>query len=171
MSVQPDGRRPVNRFAADDTDVIVVIGSGAGGGTVANELCQRGAKVVLIEAGRHHQPEDFINDEWASLNQLAWLDARTTSGSWRIAREFPNLPAWTCKTVGGTTVHWAGCCPRFKEWEFRIRSEHGPSAAPACSTGRSACPTSSPTTRRPRTGWASRARTASRRRRPTTTSR
>jgi choline dehydrogenase-like flavoprotein len=63
MSVQPDGRRPVNRFSADDTDVIVVIGSGAGGGTLANELCQRGAKVVLIEAGRHHQPEDFINDE------------------------------------------------------------------------------------------------------------
>ena len=125
MSAQPDGHRPVNRFAADDSDVIVVIGSGAGGGTLANELCQRGAKVVLIEAGRHHQPEDFINDEWASLNQLAWLDARTTSGSWRIAREFPNLPAWTCKTVGGTTVHWAGCCPRFKEWEFRIRSEHG----------------------------------------------
>ena len=126
MSVQPDGRRPASRFAADDSDVIVVIGSGAGGGTLANELCQRGAKVVLLEAGPHHQPEDFINDEWASLNQLAWLDERTTSGSWRIAREFPNLPAWTCKTVGGTTVHWAGCCPRFKEWEFRIRSEHGP---------------------------------------------
>ena len=71
MSVRPDGRRPVNRFAANDTDVIVVIGSGAGGGTLANELCQRDAKVVLIEAGRHHQPEDFINDEWASLNQLA----------------------------------------------------------------------------------------------------
>ena len=25
-------------------------------------------------------------------------------------------------------MHWAGCCPRFKEWEFRIRSEHGPIA-------------------------------------------
>ena len=125
MSLQAVART-VNRFAADDSDVIVVIGSGAGGGTLANELCQRGAKVVLIEAGQHHQPEDFINDEWASLNQLAWLDARTTSGSWRIAEEFPSLPAWTCKAVGGTTVHWAGCCPRFKEWEFRIRSEHGP---------------------------------------------
>jgi len=117
VSPQGNGRR----FGADDSDVIVVIGSGAGGGTLASELCQRGAKVVLIEAGRHHQPEDFINDEWASLNQLAWLDARTTSGSWRIAAEFPNLPAWTCKTVGGTTVHWAGCCVRFKDWEFRPR--------------------------------------------------
>jgi choline dehydrogenase-like flavoprotein len=126
MSSEGNGHRPLNRFAADDSGVIVVIGSGAGGGTLANELCQRGANVVLLEAGKHHQPEEFINDEWPSLNQLAWLDERTTSGSWRIARDFPNLPAWTCKTVGGTTVHWAGCCPRFKEWEFRVRSEHGP---------------------------------------------
>jgi choline dehydrogenase-like flavoprotein len=117
---------PAARFAADDADVIVVIGSGAGGGTLAAELCRRGAKVVLLEAGRHYQPGDFINDEWASLDQLAWLDERTTSGSWRIATDFPGLPAWTCKAVGGTTVHWAGCCPRFKDWEFRIRSEHGP---------------------------------------------
>ena len=156
---EPSGhdRRTVSRFPADDSDVVVVIGSGAGGGTLANELCQRGANVVLLEAGPHHQPEDFVNDEWAAFNQLAWLDERTTSGSWRIADDFPNLPAWTCKTVGGTTVHWAGCCPRFKEYEFRIRLRRtGPSTAPTCSTGRSAWPTSSPTTTRPRTGSASR---------------
>src|SRR4051794_20525855 len=99
MSPPRDGHRGVDRFAADDGDVIVVIGSGAGGGTLANELCQKGAKVVLLEAGGHHQPEDFVNDEWASFAQLAWLDARTTSGSWRIAKEFPSLPAWTCKAV------------------------------------------------------------------------
>jgi choline dehydrogenase-like flavoprotein len=126
VSSQHDGHRPVRRFGAVDADVIVVIGSGAGGGTLATELCQQGARVVLIEAGQHYPPEDFVNDEWASLSQLAWLDERTTSGSWRIAEDFPSLPAWTCKAVGGTTVHWAGCCPRFKDWEFRIRSEHGP---------------------------------------------
>lgn len=128
MSTQPDRPGAVDRFAADDSDVIVVIGSGAGGGTLANELCQKGVKVVLLEAGKRVEPEDFVDDEWPSFNQLAWLDERTTSGSWRIAKDFPNLPAWTCKAVGGTTVHWAGCCPRFREWEFRIRSEHGPIA-------------------------------------------
>jgi hypothetical protein len=75
--------------------------------------------VVVLEAGRHHKPDDFINDEWRSFKQLAWLDKRTTSGSFRITKDFPNLPAWTCKTVGGTTVHWAGCCPRFMEHEFK----------------------------------------------------
>jgi choline dehydrogenase-like flavoprotein len=126
MSPQRNGHRRITRFDADDADAIVVIGSGAGGGTLAGELCRKGARVILLEAGARHEPEDFVNDEWDSFNQLAWLDERTTSGSWRIAKDFPSLPAWTCKTVGGTTVHWAGCCPRFKDWEFRVRSVHGP---------------------------------------------
>jgi choline dehydrogenase-like flavoprotein len=107
------------RYRFDDEDVVVIVGSGAGGGTLANELCQKGVKVVVLEAGRHHSPDDFVNDEWRSFKQLAWLDQRTTSGSFRVAKDFPNLPAWTCKTVGGTTVHWAGCCPRFMEHEFK----------------------------------------------------
>ena len=107
------------RYRYDDDDVVVIVGSGAGGGTLANELCQKGVKVVVLEAGRHHTPDEFVNDEWRSFKQLAWLDNRTTSGSFRVAKDFPNLPAWVCKTVGGTTVHWAGCCPRFMEHEFK----------------------------------------------------
>jgi choline dehydrogenase-like flavoprotein len=113
------------RFRFDDEDVVVIVGSGAGGGTLANELCQKGQKVVVLEAGRNHAPDDFVNDEWRSFKQLAWLDKRTTSGSFRITRDFPNLPAWTCKTVGGTTVHWAGCCPRFMEHEFKSSTYYG----------------------------------------------
>jgi choline dehydrogenase-like flavoprotein len=107
------------RYRYDDEDAVVIVGSGAGGGTLATELCQKGVKVIVLEAGRHHSPDEFVNDEWRSFKQLAWLDKRTTSGSFRVAKHFPNLPAWTCKTVGGTTVHWAGCCPRFMEHEFK----------------------------------------------------
>ena len=100
-------------IAQDDDSAVVVIGSGAGGGTLANELCQKGVKVVLLEAGERQSSATFINNEWPSFKQLAWSDLRTTSGSWRIARDFPNLPAWICKTVGGTTTHWAGASLRF----------------------------------------------------------
>lgn len=113
------------KFAADDASVVVIIGSGAGGGTLANELCQQGIDVVLLEAGQRQSSAAFINDEWDSFAQLAWLDKRTTSGSWRIAKDFPNLPAWICKTVGGTTTHWAGASLRFHDWEFRARSTYG----------------------------------------------
>ena len=112
-------------YELSDDSVVVIVGSGAGGGTLANELCQKGIKVVLLEAGKRYTIADFMNDEWDSFIQLAWLDKRTTSGTWRVAKDFPNLPAWICKTVGGTTVHWAGASLRFQEHEFRVRSEYG----------------------------------------------
>ena len=110
------------RFDPNDDSVVVIIGSGAGGGTLANELCQKGLKVVLLEAGKRQSSATFRNDEWFAFNQLAWLDKRTASGSWRVAKDFPNLPAWTCKTVGGTTVHWAGASLRLQEHEFKART-------------------------------------------------
>ncbi|HEX6136601.1 MAG TPA: GMC family oxidoreductase [Casimicrobiaceae bacterium] len=112
-------------YSFNDASAIVVIGSGAGGGTLANELCRKGLKVVVLEAGKRESPATFINDEWASFGQLAWLDKRMTSGTWRVAKDFPNLPAWICKTVGGTTTHWAGASLRFQEHEFRARSVYG----------------------------------------------
>jgi choline dehydrogenase-like flavoprotein len=112
----------VARFDTKDDSVVVIIGSGAGGGTLANELCQKGFKVVLLEAGKRQSSATFHNDEWAAFNQLAWLDKRTTSGGWRIAKDFPNLPAWTCQTVGGTTVHWAGASLRLQEHEFKAKT-------------------------------------------------
>ncbi|HWL67394.1 MAG TPA: GMC family oxidoreductase [Geminicoccus sp.] len=113
------------KYDLNDDHVVVIVGSGAGGGTLANELCQQGIDVVLLEAGQRQGPDTFVNDEWASFAQLAWLDNRTTSGSWRVARDFPNLPAWICKTVGGSTTHWAGASLRFQEHEFKARTTYG----------------------------------------------
>ncbi len=109
----------------DDGSAVVIIGSGAGGGTLANELCQKGINVIVLEAGKNRPREEFVNDEWKAFLQLAWLDKRTTSGTWRVAKDFPTLPAWICKTVGGTTTHWAGASLRFQEHEFRARTTYG----------------------------------------------
>lgn len=119
------------RFALDDDSVVVVIGSGAGGGTLSNELAQKGIKVVCLEAGARYEIQDFINDEWESFAQLAWKDKRTTSGSWRVAKDFPNLPAWIVKAVGGTTTHWAGASLRFQEHEWKAHSTYGDIAGAA----------------------------------------
>lgn len=112
-------------FDLNNDGVVVIIGSGAGGGTLGNELAQKGVDVVILEAGARHEYEDFINDEWGSFSQLAWTDKRTTSGDWRVSKDFPNLPAWIVKSVGGSTTHWAGASLRFQEHEFRTLSTYG----------------------------------------------
>lgn len=113
------------KFDFNDDSVVVVVGSGAGGGTLATDLALKGIKVVCLEAGKRHEIEDFVNDEWASFEQLAWKDMRTTSGSWRVAKDFPNLPAWIVKAVGGSTIHWAGASLRFQEHEFKAKTVYG----------------------------------------------
>ena len=112
-------------FDKNDDGVVVIVGSGAGGGTLAHELCLRGIDVVLFEAGAQQSIESYVNDEWASFSQLAWLDNRYAKGGWRVATDFPNLPAWICKTVGGTTTHWAGASLRIQEHEFKARTHYG----------------------------------------------
>jgi len=41
-----------------------VIGSGAAGGVVTKELCEAGAKVVLLEAGAEVPPHRFRSHCW-----------------------------------------------------------------------------------------------------------
>lgn len=112
-------------FDMNDDSVVVVIGTGAGGGVLANELAQKGISVVALEAGGRYLPEDYINDEWESFGQLAWLDPRTTSGDWRVAKDFSGLPAWIVKAVGGTTTHWAGASIRFQPHEWKAKTTYG----------------------------------------------
>ena len=113
------------KFDLKDDSVVVVIGSGAGGGTLGSQLAQRGVRTVIMEAGGRHEIEDFDNDEWGMFGKISWLDKRTTSGSWRVAKDFSGLPAWIVKAVGGSTVHWAGASLRFQEHEWKVRTHYG----------------------------------------------
>tara|TARA_R110002049_G_scaffold309025_1_gene516000 strand:- start:400 stop:1971 length:1572 start_codon:yes stop_codon:yes gene_type:complete len=112
-------------FDLNDDSVVVIIGTGAGGGVLANELAQKGVSVVALEAGGRYLPEDYVNDEWESFGQLAWTEARTTSGDWRVAKDFSGLPAWIVKAVGGTTTHWAGASLRFQDHEWKAATTYG----------------------------------------------
>ncbi len=110
-------------FSLDDSSVFVVIGSGASGGTLANELAQRGHKVVCLEAGRRLDFSDIVNDEAVMFEKMTWLDRRIATG-----KPDPNFPVWNCKTVGGTTMHWTAACPRLEPHEMRALSTYGPMA-------------------------------------------
>ena len=60
----------------------------------------------------------------ASASSPGWTSARPrATGGWR--KDFPNLPAWIVKAVGGSTTHWAGASLRFQEHEFKTLSTYG----------------------------------------------
>lgn len=113
------------KYDLNDSSVVVIIGSGAGGGVLANELAQRGIPVVVLEAGKRLQMSDIKNDEVAMFSLFTWMDPRTTTGTWTVAKLWPALPVWTCKLVGGTTVHWGAVALRFQEHEFKPRTRYG----------------------------------------------
>ncbi|MGH8150954.1 MAG: GMC family oxidoreductase [Steroidobacteraceae bacterium] len=115
----------MTRIAHDDARAVVIIGSGAGGGVLAHELTRRGIPVVLLEAGKRQSLETFTQVPGAAFAQLTWLDPRTQSGTWTVVEDYPTLPSWTCKTVGGTTVHWTGATPRLRSWEIKPRTTYG----------------------------------------------
>jgi choline dehydrogenase-like flavoprotein len=112
-------------YDLNDDSVVVIIGSGAGGGTLGTDLALKGIDTVILEAGERTEIDDFVNDEWPMFLKTAWLDKRTTSGSWQVAKDFSGLPAWIVKGVGGSTVHWAGASLRLQEHEFKVRTTYG----------------------------------------------
>lgn len=112
-------------FDGSDDRLVVVIGSGAAGATIAYELCAAGINVVLLEAGDAVDADDFIQDEWSGDEKLVWNDERAAGGSWRVGRDHPKSPVWQSKVVGGTTTQWLGVSLRFKEHEFHARETYG----------------------------------------------
>jgi choline dehydrogenase-like flavoprotein len=100
-------------YEFSDDSVVVVSGSGAGGGTVANELAQRGVDVVCLEAGGRMSLADIEHDPPAMDAKMGWLDKRL------------GPPVWLCKTVGGTTVRWSGITPRIQAHEFKPLTTYG----------------------------------------------
>lgn len=107
-------------FDLNDDSVVVIIGSGAGGGTMASELTKRGINVVCLEAGGRLQQSDIVNDTIEMFGKMSWMDYRVGEG---YAPD--GMPVWSCKLVGGTTAHWTACCPRFRGFEFKGKSTYG----------------------------------------------
>ncbi len=108
------------RFAHNDNSVVVVIGSGAGGGTLSHDLSKRGINVVCLEAGPRLEAHTFVNDYNTMFMRLSWLDKRIGEGEL-----LAGLPAWICKVVGGTSVHWNAVALRFRQQDFQAKTLFG----------------------------------------------
>jgi len=83
---------------------IVIVGSGAGGGTVAqglSSLCRQGARIVVLEKGPKLRAEEFTGREW-EMAQALYQD----SGGFLTAEGTMTL-AFGC-TYGGSTAVYTG---------------------------------------------------------------
>jgi choline dehydrogenase-like flavoprotein len=104
----------------DDTDEVdfAIVGTGAGGGTLAYKLASAGFRVVAFDAGPFWRPlDDFASDE-KEQQKLYWQDERITGGTDPIQLGANN----SGKGVGGSTVHFTMLTPRYRPEWFKTRS-------------------------------------------------
>jgi len=77
---------------------VVVVGSGAGGATLAAELAEAGFDVVIVEDGSYYQTRDFTADSSAMTRQLY------REGGASMAIGCPPIFYQEGRAVGGSTV-------------------------------------------------------------------
>jgi choline dehydrogenase-like flavoprotein len=118
---------PTERMARYDDSFsvdLVIVGAGAGGGTLAQRLARRGWKVVVLESGPFWDPDrDWVSDE-AGSHKLYWTADRVIGGNDPVELGKNNCG----HGVGGSMVHYAGYCPRFHPSDFEVRTRDGVAA-------------------------------------------
>ncbi|WFU11698.1 GMC family oxidoreductase (plasmid) [Rhizobium sp. CB3090] len=104
---------PMREYSDDEPVDFAIVGTGAGGGTLACKLAEYGFSVVAFDAGPYFRPlEDFASDE-THQSKLYWTDERLVDGENPLQLGANN----SGKAVGGSTVHFAMVSLRFRpEW-------------------------------------------------------
>jgi len=117
---------------AEEFDVCVV-GTGAGGGIMVDQLTAAGFRVVALERGGELSLVDFDDDELRNVirDQVFSSDQletyRSSAGEPTETGAFSQI----AHCLGGTMTHWAGWSWRFRPDEFKVLSTEGPVAGAA----------------------------------------
>ena len=122
---------------------VVVVGAGAAGGIVAEQLSLSGFRVALLERGRRQKFSETGHDELHSQRTTVLGNAfgpddqrfvrEVEDGRGKIHTVLPSEGAYNniAACVGGGTVSYGAMAWRYFERDFRMRSTYG---APAGST-------------------------------------
>ncbi|MGI4816178.1 MAG: GMC family oxidoreductase N-terminal domain-containing protein, partial [Janthinobacterium lividum] len=109
---------PMREYPQDELVDFAIVGTGAGGGTLACRLSEAGFKVVAFDAGAWWRPlEEFASDE-THQSKLYWTDERLCDGDDPLKLGNNN----SGRAVGGSTVHFAMVSLRFRPEWFKARS-------------------------------------------------
>ncbi len=108
----------MREFPENEAVDFAIVGTGAGGGTLACRLAEKGFSVVAFDAGAFYRPlEDFASDE-AEQAKLFWTDERIVDGANPLKMGSNN----SGQAVGGSMVHFAMVSLRFRPEWFKARS-------------------------------------------------
>ena len=117
LKLDPEAMRAPD--GVEECDVVVV-GSGAGGASVARVLSEAGMSVIVVEEGDYYDASSYSRDVFDSLPKL-YRDSGLT-----VAEGRPAIPLPVGRCVGGTTVINSGTCFRAPgDILTRWREEHG----------------------------------------------
>lgn len=104
---------------------VVVVGSGAGGASVARLLAERGLDVLVVEEGELYDAGTYTTDPLEALGRLY------RDGGLTVLEGRPAIPMPVGRCVGGTTVINSGTCVRTPpDVLARWRDEFGIAWAP-----------------------------------------
>ncbi|HLV26184.1 MAG TPA: GMC family oxidoreductase [Gemmatimonadales bacterium] len=104
---------------------VVVIGSGAGGGTMVRALAGTSARVLLLERGGSVPREDH---NWSPY--AVWKSLRYRVSEQWIDKEGNEFTPYTHYNVGGNTKFWGSVLYRLREQDFEAH-EHMDGVSPA----------------------------------------
>ena len=115
------GWMPMRHYSGTEPVDFAIVGTGAGGGTLACRLAEHGFSVVAFDAGAWWRPlEEFASDE-THQSKLYWTDDRICDGDDPLQLGSNN----SGKAVGGSTVHFAMVSLRFRPEWFKARTKLG----------------------------------------------
>jgi choline dehydrogenase-like flavoprotein len=101
---------------------VIVVGSGMGGGLLADQLCDAGADVLVLEVGSYLFPTHVANlprrlrigtfdkSVWGLFPDFSFANYVNVDGSFFGGAQAFNL--------GGRSVFWGGLIPRMGAWEL-----------------------------------------------------
>ena len=104
---------------------IIIIGSGAGGGTMARALSRTAARILILERG------DFVPQEAENWDpEAVWKHLRYQSRELWVDAEGRGFRPYTHYNVGGNTKFWGAVLYRLRREDFQA-IEHMEGVSPA----------------------------------------